>query len=142
MESWRNLAIELFPEFQGLYEDPEETVYFVLFDMRDEIVQAHQKNDVGRLEKIYKFAEWCHSQKEIDPGIWEAAQVAFYEHLVDHEATYKAIPQWVSPEVFQDMLLLFENYLENKAKYPFDRPGTFTELVKTYNTSRGTNFTP
>jgi hypothetical protein len=41
------------------------------------------------LEKIYGFADWCASQKEKE--LWNAAGVAFYEHLADSNRTLEAI---------------------------------------------------
>jgi hypothetical protein len=140
MESWRKLAIELFPERKSVYEDPEETVWAVIFDLHDEVGSAHETNDLDSLKKIYKFTEWCHLQKGIEPEIWKAAYAGFYEHLVEHEATYLAIPQWVSREVFRDMLPEFEDRLDNKVKYPFQTPGSFNDLLTYYNEKRGTNF--
>jgi|SRR5919108_141450 hypothetical protein len=141
MESWRKLAIELFPERKGVYETPEETVWSVIFDLHDEVVQAHEKNDLNLLQRIYRFTEWCHSQKEVEPEIWTAAYAGFYEHLVEDEATYFAIPQWINPEIFREILPEFEDRLDNKVKYPFKTPGGFNELLEYYNEKRGTNFT-
>ncbi len=140
MEHWRKLAIELFPDWKGIYEAPEETVWFVLHDLHSQVIDAHTNNNIDLLKRIYKFAEWCHSQKEVDPEIWKAAYAGFYEHLVEHEATYFAIPQWVGPEVFRDVLPEFEDRLDNKVKYPFETPGSFDDLLEYYNKSRGTNF--
>ena len=140
MEPWRELAVQLFPERKGVYEDPNERVWFVLFDLHDSVVAAHEANDIDMLRKIYTFAEWCHSQKESNPEIWEAAYMAFYEHLVEDRATYAAIPEWLPPAVFEDVLPEFEDRLDNKEKYPGDRPGTFEELLQMYDAVRGTDF--
>jgi hypothetical protein len=140
MESWRELALKLFPEWKGIYEDPAETVWSVISDLQDQVVEAHESNNIDLLKKIYQFTEWCHSQKEVEPETWMAAYAGFYEHLVEHETTYFAIPQWVNPEVFRDILPEFEDRLDNKVKYPFKRPGSFNELLEYYNEKCGTNF--
>jgi hypothetical protein len=140
MEAWRELAIKLFPEDKGSYEDPDVTVWFVLFDLHDSVAAAHEANEIDQLKKIYGFAEWCHAQKSSDPDIWMAAYMAFYEHLVEDPATYAAIPDWLTPEVFEDVLSEFKDRLDNKEKYPMERPGTFEELLRRYDAARGTNF--
>jgi hypothetical protein len=140
MEPWRKLAIELFPNCKSIYKNPKENIWSILFDLNDKIVKVHEDKDIILLEKIYRFASWCHAQKESEPEIWTAAYSAFYEHLVEDEATYRAIPEWVSPEIFKDILSEFEDRLDNKSKYPFERPGTFADLLRDYNTRRGTNF--
>jgi len=140
LESWRELAIELFPEQKGVFTDPRETIWSVLGALYRAAIQAHQNNNINTLKRIYKFAEWCHAQREVEPEISMAACTEFYEPLVEQQATYRAISRWVSPEVFRAVLPEFEDRLDNKMKYPSLCFGTFSELLLEYNTRRGTNF--
>jgi len=140
MEAWHERALKLFPEHQWAYDFPDATVSQVLFVLHDSVAAAHEANDVDQLKKIYGFAEWCHSQKSSDPDTWMAAYMAFYEHLVEDNATYAAIPDWLTPKVFEDVLPQFQDRLENKEKYPMERPGTFEQLLRRYDSAHGTNF--
>ena len=140
MEARHERALRLFPEHKWAYDYPEETVWQVLSVLHESVVSAHEANDVDQLKKIYGFAEWCHSQKSSDPDIWMAAYMKFYEHLVENSATYAAIPDWLTPEVFEDVLPQFQERLEDKEKYPMERPGTFEELLQRCDAAHGTNF--
>ncbi len=124
--------MELFPDRRTLYQQ-ENSIWNVLFDLLPMAVEAHRENNIEALKAIYRFTEWCHEQKKTHPEFWEAASAAFYEHLVDDVVTLEAIPDWVSPEVFQDMR-------EQFARQMADQPVSFQELVREYNKARGTNF--
>lgn len=139
-KSWREIAIKLFPDRASIYSQAEETVWSVLFDLKDAVVAAHENRDEGTLERIYRFAEWCHSQKDADPELWTAAYSAFYEHLVDNQVTYREIPNRLSPEVFADMIPEFKQRLDNREQYLGDDVGTFAELARRFDEVHGTNF--
>ena len=138
--SWREVAIKLFPERERIYSQAGETVWSVLFDLRDAVIAAHNNRDEEMLERIYRFAEWCHSQRDTDPELWTAAYSAFYEHLVENRVTYREIPKRLSPEVFADMLPEFKQRLDNRERYLIDDVGTFAELVRRFDKVHGTNF--
>ena len=140
MEAWRKLAINLFPERESFYSEPEQRVWWVLQDLHDDVIKAHESNDIDLLQRIYSYTQWCYSQKDVEPEIWDAAYLTFYEHLVEHPATYADIPQRVPPEVFEELLPEYEDRLDNKSKYPMEQPGTFEELLQKYDAVRGTNF--
>jgi hypothetical protein len=141
MEPWRELAIKLFPDYRVLYEEESETIWSVLFDQLSEVIEAHLNGNINRLEKIYGFAEWCYAQRDIEPELWEAAVPAFYEHLVDHTETYHAIPQWIKPAIFQELLPVFEYRLVSLPKeYGIIQPGSYHELLVQYDQANGTNF--
>jgi hypothetical protein len=140
MEKWRELAIQFFPDGASIYRDENETVWSVHFDAHDAVVEAHRNNNLELLQSIYAFAEWCHSQKDVEPDLWTAAWAAFYEHLVEHEETYRAIPRWLKPDIFRDMLSEFQDRLDNKLKYPGQTPGTFRELLELYDEANDTKF--
>lgn len=140
MEPWRELAIRLFPDHATIYAEESETVWQVLFDLKQAVIRAHEADDVDQLKRIYSFAEWCHTQKDISPEYWTAAYAAFYEHLAEETVTYNAIPYWVKPTVFSDILGELEDRLDNKLKYPFDTPGSFQHLLEIYDSVNGTSF--
>ena len=134
MEAWRRLAIELFPEYAGKYLNTD-SIYSVLSDLEDMVDEAHQQNNENDLVRIYKFTEWCYSQKDNDPDIWEAASITFYQHLLDNDLTLWAIPYWVKPDTFQEKRDDFETRME------LERRGTkFYELLDRYNEVNGTDF--
>ena len=141
MDAWRDLARELFQNHPTWdVGDPETTVWWLLFDLKSWVVPAHEAGDRDLLHKIYRFAEWCHSQKATDPDVWMAAYMAFYEHLVEDPVTYAAIPEWLTPAVFEDVLPQYEDRLDNREKYPFEQPGSFADLLRMYDSARGTSF--
>jgi hypothetical protein len=128
---WRELAIQLFPERVDLYKQESETVWFVLFDLLSDVVDAHDTQNVEELTRIYKFAEWCHGQKDIDPETWTAALVAFYEHLIDGEVVLHAIPRWVKPTTFKDLTPTLRERLGQEQ---------YQQLLTEYNHVNGTDF--
>lgn len=69
--------------------------------------EAHQRNDINMLQSIYGFAEWCFEQKAND--LWNAAGVAFYEHLFDsHRTLWGEFVKWLSPPVVDGCWGLWE----------------------------------
>lgn len=141
LESWRVLAIQLFPEYRDLYADDDETIWSVLFDQLGAVVEAHRKGDTHRLERIYGFGEWCYLQKDAAPELWNAAGPAFYEHLVDDQVTYDALPDWITPAIFQDLLPVFEHRLVNLPRdYGLVQPGSYHALLVRYDQANGTHF--
>ncbi len=128
---WRELAIQLFPESVGLYQQESETVWDVLFDLLPNVAEAHETRNVDELTRIYKFTEWCHDQKDIDPEIWTAALAAFYEHLIDEEVVLHAIPRWVKPTTFKDLIATFRERLGQEQ---------YQQLLAEYNHVNGTDF--
>lgn len=129
MHKWRSLAIQLFPGMRSMYEQEDESIWDVLFDLLPDAVDAHRAQNTEKLKRIYTFTRWCHQQKDVEPGIWEAACVAFYEHLIDDEITLKAIPYWVKPETFEDLLPVFESRLGQEE---------YRDLLTEYNRVNGT----
>jgi hypothetical protein len=106
MSVWRRKAIECLPELREEFERPVTSIYKVFFEMLPAVVNAHKENDRLKLKKIYDFAEWCFQQKEND--LWNAASVAFYEHLGDDEETLKEFPKWVKPNIYAEIRVLLE----------------------------------
>jgi hypothetical protein len=106
MSAWRRKAVELFPDLRSEIEAPDATIYTVFFELLPRCRAAHERNDTVELKKIYGFADWCASQKAKD--LWNAAGVAFYEHLADSNATLEAIPRWVRRPIFEDIAGLLE----------------------------------
>ena len=111
MSAWRQRAIELFPDLREDFEDSDTTIYDVFCELLPRVREAHARDDNEELRRIYSYAEWCMHQDAHD--IWNAAGVAFYEHLVDDPLTFAAIPSWVPPDVFMSVSGLFEARLES-----------------------------
>jgi hypothetical protein len=91
---------------------------------------AHERADTQELQRIYDYARWCFHQKAV--ALWNAAAVAFYEHLVDEPTTRGQIPRWLQPDVFDGCRGLFEARLE---------PEQFRELCERYSRRHETHAT-
>src|ERR1700737_324860 len=118
MSAWRKKAIECLPELRKDFEDPEESIYLVLSAMLSAAIDFHMENNIDRLQKFYDFAEWCFRQKSKD--LWNAAGVAFYEHLGDHIETRQDIRRWVKPDIYAEIRGLLELRLTDKELQQID----------------------
>jgi len=105
MSTWRRKAIDLFPELRHEFEQADATIYQVFVELLPRVRDAHDRGDTGELERIYGFASWCYRQKAEE--LWNAAAVAFYEHLVDSRRTLEQIPYWLEPDIFEGCKGLF-----------------------------------
>ena len=101
MSVWKRKAIECLPELKKDFEQPGTSIYDIFMEMLPAVVSAHKTNDTARLQKIYGFAERCFQQKENE--LWNAAGVAFYEHLGDNEETLKEMSAWVKPTIYTNI---------------------------------------
>ncbi len=126
MSAWRQKAIGLCADLREEFEDPQMTIYQVFSELLPRVREAHSRGDNDELRRIYAYAEWCFDQKAKD--LWNAAGVAFYEHLVDDPVTFAAIPHWLSPEVFAGVRTLFEARLE---------PAEYRQLCDAYFEKHG-----
>ena len=114
LPEWRRRAVTLVPDLHD-HLDEDDTIYNVFFELLPRCVAAHRTNDVRfELSRIYEFAAWCLRHEEKD--LWNAAGVAFYEHLVDEPETQESIPQWLEPDIFETVSGLFEARM-NEADY-------------------------
>ncbi len=94
MSAWRRKALESFPDLRHEFAQSDVTIYQVFFELLPRVQAAHARSDTLELQRIYDFARWCFQQKSED--IWNAAGVAFYEHLVDEPTTLSQIPRLVA----------------------------------------------
>jgi hypothetical protein len=133
MSAWRRLALELFPKQRNWIQDRNLTfsIYQLFFDLLPIAQEAHNNQDTETLEKIYYYAEWCWKQKNRAADVYNAVAVAFYEHLIDHRSSRKDIPQWIKPEIFNDIRVLFEQRLT---------ADEYQKLLAHYNIVNGTDF--
>lgn len=106
MSSWRRKAIHLFPKYKRDLTDKDFTIYHLFFDLLPDVLEAHDTNDVEKLQQIYGFAEWCITQQS--KKLWNPAGVAFYEHLFDKPEYMEAVLPWLSPKVIQNVMPLWE----------------------------------
>ena len=122
MSAWRRKALELFPDLRNEIQHGDTTIYGVFFELLPRCCQAHRQNDEEELRKIYDYAQWCFKSRSKD--LWNAAGVAFYEHLGDHSETRKEMNKWVEPEIFESISGLLEfmmgqkNFAELKKQFP------------------------
>lgn len=100
----------LFPELRRDVERWGCSIYEVFFELLPASREAHKTGDIEALHRIYGFAEWCFEQKAKD--LWNAAGVAFYEHLFDGGQSHWAeIVKWLSPKIVKDCWSLWEHQL-------------------------------
>jgi hypothetical protein len=89
--------LELFPELHRDLQSRDYSVYLLFFDLKPMLRAAHDAEDHRLLQRIYGFAEWCSRQTAKD--LWNAAGVAFYEHLFDYPEYAERVIPWLSPGV-------------------------------------------
>jgi hypothetical protein len=105
--SWRRKVLALFPDLRLDVQRPDFSIYMVFFDLLPRVREAHKDGDTETLQRVYGFAEWCIKQKAKD--LWNAAGVAFYEHLFDsHRSLWPEFVRWLSPRVVEDCWGLWE----------------------------------
>jgi hypothetical protein len=133
MSAWRRIAIEMFPERRRLIQDNSFvfSIYSMFFELLPLAREAHEHQDADLLQRIYRYAEWCWQQRRRSKYVYDAAAVAFYEHLVDRPDTLQAIPQWLKPPIFEDMIGVFRPRLEKEE---------FKKLLANYDDIHGTQF--
>jgi hypothetical protein len=81
-------------------------MYNLWFDLLVLTQEAHEKNDVKLLERVYSLADWFFYSTEEDYS--NCVAVSFYEHLIDWDKTLEAIPTRV-PKDITEKLCLFGN---------------------------------
>ena len=114
MANWRRKVLTLFPELRIEAQQPGFTVYSTFFHLLPTVRQAHKDDNEELLRRIYGFAEWSLEQRAKD--MWNAAGVAFYEHLFDsHPTLWPDMVQWLSPRVVADCSGLWEFRLTTEA---------------------------
>jgi hypothetical protein len=106
MAAWRKRAIDLFPEFRQDLSIKDYSLYQLFFDLLPRVEQAHADGNEELLRRAYGFAAWCASQKTTD--LWNAAGVAFYEHVFDRWNQRLTVVPWLSPQVIADSWTLWE----------------------------------
>ncbi len=97
MAAWRRQAIELLLEHRRELAARDSSIYSVFFDLKPRLREAHDAGDDELLRRIYGYAEWC--ARQTAETLWNAAGVAFYEHLFDYPAYSLRVVPWLSPWV-------------------------------------------
>ncbi|MFN8515255.1 MAG: hypothetical protein U0841_22245 [Chloroflexia bacterium] len=106
MASWRRIAMVRFPHLRQELHDRHYTIYGLYFDLLPMARAAHDADDSETLRQIYTFAGWCFAQRNKD--LWNAAAVAFYEHLFDRRDQWLDVLPWLSDKVIKDCWGLWE----------------------------------
>jgi len=65
------------------------------------IFKARTNRSHHIVPKIISYLPRCFQQKENE--LWNAAGVAFYEHLGDNEETLKEMSAWVKPTIYTNI---------------------------------------
>jgi hypothetical protein len=97
MAAWRRRALELFPDLRRDLTGSDYSVYMLFFDLKPQLRDALARNDTALVRRIFDFAEWCADQTA--QKLWNAAGVAFYEHLFDYPEYSERMLPWLSPTV-------------------------------------------
>ena len=137
MRTWKRLAIELFPEHNvgwDAFRRPHMTIGQVFFKLKKDAELYIHTNDRDGLARIFKFVNWCFSQRNRNPKLAGIAATHFLEHLADNDESASIIPIWVQPEVF----LYMEN--EFRRRRERDGEGKFRKLLDEYNRQNSTDF--
>lgn len=106
MATWRRRALAVFPELRADLSLPGATLITFGWHMVEVVRCAHAEGDIATLRRIYGYALWCHRQRA--PALWNAVGVAFYEHLLDRPADWRAVLAWLAPEVIESAWPLWE----------------------------------
>jgi hypothetical protein len=100
-------VLAFFPGLRCDVQRPDFSIYMVFFELLPRVRKAHQDGDTETLRRVYGFAEWCFEQTAKD--MWNAAGVAFYEHLFDsHRSLWPEFVRWLSPRVVEGCMGLWE----------------------------------
>ena len=105
MATWRRKALAAFPELRrwlNTHDDTHYTYYTLFFDLLPMSRDAHASGDATTLRAIYEFAEWCLSQRNRADDLYNAALVAFYEHLFDEQEDWAKVLPWLTRAVFDE----------------------------------------
>jgi hypothetical protein len=94
---WRRRALELFPELRRDLTERGYTAYSLFTDLKPLLRESLDRGDAEVVRRIFAFAEWCAAQTA--QPLWNAAGVAFYEHLFDYPVYSERVVAWLSPAV-------------------------------------------
>ena len=137
MSTWKRLAIQLFPEHNvgwDAFRRPHMTIWQVFFQLKKDAEVYIQTDNRNGLERIFRFVNWCFSQRNRSRVLWGAAAAGFLEHLADDDVSAAIIPTWVKPDVFLYMEAEFRRRREG------DGEGKFQQLLDEYNRQNATRF--
>ena len=102
---WRDKAFAAFPALQNDIYDADYSIYSLFFDLLPVLVTAHRERDVEAQDRIYDFAEWCFFQDSKE--LWNAAGVAFYEHLFDEQDHWEEIVTRLPLQIMEECWTLW-----------------------------------
>ncbi|RPE08810.1 hypothetical protein EGT74_17420 [Chitinophaga lutea] len=119
MSTWRRKAMACLPGLKKEIEVNDFSIYDFFIELLPATIAAHRVNDTVRLTAYYAFSEWCFRQKAKD--LWNAAAVAFYEHLGDQPETLGAMPQWVPASIYNDIRGLLALRLDHAVMKELDK---------------------
>jgi hypothetical protein len=97
VSAWRRRALVLFSDLRRDLTGRDYTVYSLFLDLKPLLREAFDRRDTELIRRIFWFAEWCATQTA--QSLWNAAGVAFYEHLFDYPAYSERVVPWLSPRV-------------------------------------------
>jgi hypothetical protein len=131
---WRRKAIDWLPEILELQKpNLSRTIYEAFLWIKLAAFEAHAANDIDRLSRIYAFADYCATQ-QTSTNVGNAVWTVFYEHLMDDESAFRAIPEWIKPEFMPQLIDLFKWRRIDSAK--------LSNLIYQYNSMHKTQFEP
>jgi hypothetical protein len=98
MSSWRQKAVEMFPELIARFEDAD-TPYLLWFELRDAFERAYEQapRDESLIRRIYQYSDWCCDEprgKTAEDDLLTCVAVCFYEHIPLHAGAREDMPRW------------------------------------------------
>jgi hypothetical protein len=101
--------LELFPDLREEISEPDSSVYELFSMLLPRCRSAYDKGNSAELARIFAYASWCSSQRADE--LWNAAGVAFFEHLPEIPDLVGDLPKWIPQSVFEDVAPLLQDRL-------------------------------
>jgi hypothetical protein len=136
MSTWRQKAVELFPEMVDQFEEVD-TPYLLWSELLSAFFRAYEQvpRDESLIRRIYNYSDWCCDQpggETASDHLPTCVSVSFYEHIPTHTAAREDMPRWwmvedisAEPSMFRYFLSeqqfeMLKDYLTQE-KHRYDR---------------------
>jgi len=115
MSAWRKEASKRLPEFQRIIALRDvDNPMMLWIELHTKFAQLCEQAPpaLDLLRRFWGYAKWCMEHGHED--VLTAAALAFYEHLIDSEASRRLLPQIMSRQDYEGLksLLLYHNSQE------------------------------
>jgi len=118
MSSWREKAIEMFPELHIVIEETEDP-YALWSQLLESFKQAYTQSprDESMIQRIYRYSDWCIDQPQgntASDDLTTCVAVSFYEEIPCHPEAREDMPRWFTFEDFLGMEGIFRYRLSDE----------------------------